>query len=140
MLRSVAWCCPTQSICSPQSQLGLLFQFQLCHQQCIGETNKARHGTLTNSRSCCLLQVVGFTHGYHALAVMSSGAKLAHGKRLAQVHGIRLSLRQPVASADGGPGQVFMQLDGEPWLQQVPAGSIIGGDLVSRKKGGGTAG
>ena len=79
---------------------------------------------------CCIPQVVGFTHGYHAMAVMGSGAKLAHGKRLAQVHGIRLTLRQPVASADGGPGEVFMQLDGEPWQQKVPAGSMNGGGLV----------
>lgn len=32
-----------------------------------------------------VLQVVGFTHGYHAMAVMASHAKVAHGKRLAQV-------------------------------------------------------
>lgn len=63
------------------------------------------------------------------MAVMGTGAKLAHGKRLAQVAGIRMTVRQPVAAT--GPGEVFMQLDGEPWLQKVPAGSMSGGDLVS---------
>jgi hypothetical protein len=69
------------------------------------------------------LQVVGFTHGYHAMAVMASGAKLARGRRIAQVSGARLALHSPVAQPDGGRAKLFMQLDGEPWEQQVPAGS-----------------
>ncbi|KAF8071142.1 DGK4 [Scenedesmus sp. PABB004] len=73
-----------------------------------------------------LIEVVGFTHGYHALAVMGSHARLAHGKRIAQVAGIRLALRAPAPSPDGGPGLVYMQLDGEPWQQDVPAGSAEG--------------
>lgn len=68
------------------------------------------------------------------MAVMGSNAKLAHGKRLAQVHGIRLELRQPLVQPDGGPDEVFMQLDGEPWLQKVPAGGREGTGLVSEQR------
>jgi hypothetical protein len=68
-------------------------------------------------------QVVGFTHGYHAMTVMASGAKLARGRRIAQVQGVRLALHSPAAQPDGGRAKLFMQLDGEPWEQQVPAGS-----------------
>jgi hypothetical protein len=81
--------------------------------------------------TCCILacacscswQVVGFHSGYHAMAIMATGAKLANGKRMGQVAGIRLALRDSVLQPDGEAGQVFMQLDGEPWVQKVPAGS-----------------
>lgn len=69
------------------------------------------------------VQVVGFSHGYHAMAVMASGAKLARGRRLAQVAGVRLALHSPAAQPDGGRAKLFMQLDGEPWEQPVPAGA-----------------
>lgn len=81
------------------------------------------------------LQVVGFTHGYHAAAVMGSGAKIVHGVRLAQVAGIRLALHTPTPQPDGGPGQVFMQLDGEPWMQHVPASSGAARVVVRRASG-----
>jgi hypothetical protein len=77
------------------------------------------------------VQVVGFHSGYHALAIMATGAKLANGKRLAQVAGIRLALQDSIARPDGEPGQVFMQLDGEPWMQRVPAGAGAGHVTVS---------
>eukprot|EP00775_Hariotina_reticulata_P012947 gene12947-13075_t len=70
-----------------------------------------------------LIEVVGFTHGYHAMAVMASHAKVAHGKRLAQVAGLRLALKDAVGRPDNEPGKVFMQLDGEPWMQCIPSGS-----------------
>lgn len=77
------------------------------------------------------VQVVGFHSGYHAMAVMASNAKAANGKRLAQVSGIRLALRDSVVRPDGEPGQVFMQLDGEPWMQKVPAGNAADHVVVS---------
>lgn len=83
---------------------------------------------------CALtLQVVGFHSGYHAMAIMATGAKLANGKRLAQVSGIRLALQDTVVHPDGEPGQVFMQLDGEPWLQKVPAGNAASHVVVSEQ-------
>eukprot|EP00879_Flechtneria_rotunda_P000260 GHRR01000343.1.p1 GENE.GHRR01000343.1~~GHRR01000343.1.p1 ORF type:complete len:522 (+),score=199.12 GHRR01000343.1:793-2358(+) len=85
-------------------------------------SSKGKKGWNKPSSSDGLLEVVGFTHGYHALAVMGSRAKLAHGVRLAQVAGIRLSLRDSHPRPDGEGGEVFMQLDGEPWQQKVPAG------------------
>lgn len=77
------------------------------------------------------VQVVGFHSGYHAMAIMATGAKLANGKRLAQVAGIRLALRDSVVRPDGEPGQVFMQLDGEPWVQKVPGGNAADHVVVS---------
>jgi len=71
-----------------------------------------------------LIEVVGFHSGYHAMMVFATNGKVvANGKRLAQVAGIRLSLHDLVARPDNEPGQVFMQLDGEPWVQKVPAGN-----------------
>jgi hypothetical protein len=57
------------------------------------------------------------------MSVMASSAKLARGRRIAQVQGVRLALHSPAAQPDGGRAKLFMQLDGEPWEQQVPAGS-----------------
>jgi hypothetical protein len=65
--------------------------------------------------------VVGFTNGIHAAAVMATGAALTHGKRLAQVRGIRIRLRDP-RRPDAAPGEAFLQVDGEPWQQHIPSG------------------
>jgi len=82
-----------------------------------------------------LHQVVGFHSGYHAMMVFATNGKaVANGKRLAQVAGIRLSLHDLVARPDNEPGQVFMQLDGEPWVQKVPAGN--GDNCVVVRQGG----
>jgi hypothetical protein len=130
-----------------------------------------------HTHTCALAhaQVVGFHSGYHAMAVMASGAKLANGKRLAQVRGIRLALaarpRSHGADADAGggggadaaadaagasshdsgssasagashnpdgcpAGEVYMQLDGEPWVQHVP----LQGQQRQRGSSGGSGG
>lgn len=81
--------------------------------------------------ACAVTQVVGFHSGYHAMSVMATGAKLANCKRLAQVCGIRLALQDSVVRPDGEPGQVFMQLDGEPWVQKVPPGNAAAHIVVS---------
>lgn len=89
-----------------------------------GEQKPKKEGRWSHPSSADgLIEVVGFHSGYHAMAVMATGAKLANGKRMGQVAGIRLALRDSVARADGEAGHVFMQLDGEPWVQSVPAGS-----------------
>jgi hypothetical protein len=64
--------------------------------------------------------VVGFTNGFRAALVMASFAALVHGKRLAQARGVRIRMADPVRP-DAEPGQVFMQVDGEPWQQKVPS-------------------
>jgi diacylglycerol kinase (ATP) len=69
-----------------------------------------------------LFELVGFASGYHAMAVMASHAKVAHGVRLAQASGIRVALKAASARADGEPGRVYLQMDGEPWEQPVPSG------------------
>eukprot|EP00882_Tetradesmus_deserticola_P025409 GHRQ01027910.1.p1 GENE.GHRQ01027910.1~~GHRQ01027910.1.p1 ORF type:complete len:423 (+),score=166.64 GHRQ01027910.1:573-1841(+) len=88
-----------------------------------GESESRRRSWRTPSVDDGLIEVVGFSHGYHAVTVMASGAKLARGRRVAQVSGVRLALHSPAAQLDGGRAKLFMQLDGEPWEQQVPAGS-----------------
>ena len=82
-------------------------------------------------------QVVGFTHGAHAAMIMATGAVLAHGKRLAQVAGIRVRLRDP-SRPDAAPGEAFLQVDGEPWQQHIPSSSSEDPVLVSlgREEGG----
>ncbi|KAF6254714.1 diacylglycerol kinase accessory domain-containing protein [Scenedesmus sp. NREL 46B-D3] len=88
-----------------------------------GESESRRRSWRTPDVADGLIEVVGFTHGYHAVTVMASGAKLARGRRIAQVSGVRLALHSPAAQPDGARVKLFMQLDGEPWEQQVPAGS-----------------
>ncbi|WIA32111.1 hypothetical protein OEZ86_002962 [Tetradesmus obliquus] len=88
-----------------------------------GESESKTRSWRPPSVSDGLIEVVGFSHGYHAMAVMASGAKLARGRRLAQVAGVRLALHSPAAQPDGGRAKLFMQLDGEPWEQPVPAGA-----------------
>lgn len=72
------------------------------------------------SSSTTTRQVVGFTNGFRAALVMASFAALVHGKRLAQARGVRIRMADPVRP-DAEPGQVFMQVDGEPWQQKVPS-------------------
>jgi len=78
---------------------------------------------LPPSTSDGLFELVGFASGYHAMAVLASQAKVAHGVRLAQASGIRVALKAARPEADGAPGRVYMQMDGEPWEQPVPSGA-----------------
>ncbi|KAI8473588.1 MAG: diacylglycerol kinase accessory domain-containing protein [Monoraphidium minutum] len=80
-----------------------------------------RRGFVEPSVDDGMIEVVGFTHGWQAMAVMITQARATHAKRLGQASGIRLTLR---GGPPGGPPRpVYMQLDGEPWCQAVPAGS-----------------
>ena len=70
-----------------------------------------------------LIELVGFTHGWQAMAVMATRAKAAHALRLAQGEGLRLTLRGGGGPDGGGaPATAYLQLDGEPWQQPLPAG------------------
>lgn len=64
------------------------------------------------------MQVVGLKNLWHMSLVM---AGLAHGVRIAQCRGARLEIRTTEPAADGEPGAAYMQLDGEPWKQQIPS-------------------
>lgn len=66
-----------------------------------------------------LLEVVAFKSGYHAGVVMAGGM---HAVRLAQVAGVRMHVRGTEATKGGGQGMgtAYIQLDGEPWKQNVP--------------------
>mmetsp|Transcript_9143 Transcript_9143/g.19598 ORF Transcript_9143/g.19598 Transcript_9143/m.19598 type:complete len:507 (+) Transcript_9143:45-1565(+) len=68
-----------------------------------------------------LLEVVGLTHGWHTGLVMATKGSLVHAKRLCQVSAIRLHLKASYVRADGAPSHCYMQIDGEPWCQDVPS-------------------
>jgi Diacylglycerol kinase accessory domain len=72
-----------------------------------------------------LVEVVGFTSGYHAGAVLFRTMPCV---RLAQAAGARI--RVTAVRAEGLHASVYMQLDGEPWKQDVPAAE--GQDLEVR--------
>lgn len=74
----------------------------------------------TQPSSCDgLLEVVAFKSGYHAGVVMAGGM---HAVRLAQAAGVRMRVRgTEAAKGEGeGMGAAYIQLDGEPWKQNVP--------------------
>eukprot|EP01025_Chloroclados_australasicus_P017201 TRINITY_DN18754_c0_g2_i3.p1 TRINITY_DN18754_c0_g2~~TRINITY_DN18754_c0_g2_i3.p1 ORF type:complete len:348 (+),score=50.19 TRINITY_DN18754_c0_g2_i3:49-1092(+) len=62
-----------------------------------------------------LIEVVGLKGLWHTGMVL---AGLTHGKRVAQGHAIRVELK---GSENSDPGKVYMQLDGEPWVQKIPS-------------------
>ncbi|GFH18789.1 diacylglycerol kinase [Haematococcus lacustris] len=68
-----------------------------------------------------LLEVVGLTSGLHSAAVMASKGQLLHARRLCQASGIRLQLRAKHVRSDGRPSHAYLQVDGEPWVQDVPS-------------------
>ncbi|KAL6765054.1 ATP-NAD kinase-like domain-containing protein [Haematococcus lacustris] len=68
-----------------------------------------------------LLEVVALTSGLHSAAVMASKGQLLHARRLCQASGIRLQLRAKHVRSDGRPSHAYLQVDGEPWVQDVPS-------------------
>ena len=54
-----------------------------------------------------------------------------HGLRLAQASEMQLELKSHGHAPQGGPAVTHMQLDGEPWVQEVPHGD----DAVPMKVG-----
>lgn len=67
------------------------------------------------------LEVVGLTNGYHTGMIMATGGNLVHAKRLCQASGLRLKLKAKHTRADGTPSHAYLQVDGEPWIQDVPS-------------------
>ncbi|KAL4552775.1 hypothetical protein Ndes2526B_g02685 [Nannochloris sp. 'desiccata'] len=68
-----------------------------------------------------LIEVVGFHSGWHTAAVMGQLTKKIHGKRLAQCREVELELIATEGKIKGERGTVYMQVDGEPWPQSIPA-------------------
>lgn len=88
--------------------------------QVCGGVQAKEAGFVPPSNNDGLIEVVGFKSGFHAGAVMSGAA---HGVRLAQARGVRVHVRgtdEQRKSGKGGFGKVYLQLDGEPWKQDVP--------------------
>lgn len=59
-----------------------------------------------------LIELVGFRDGWHGLALLTPNG---HGTRIAQAHKVRIEFHQ------GSASETYMRMDGEPWLQPLPA-------------------
>eukprot|EP00892_Ulva_mutabilis_P011273 jgi/Ulvmu1/8518/UM044_0052.1 len=84
------------------------------------DTDAQERGFIKPANNDGLIEVVGFKSGFHAGAVMSG---TAHGVRLAQAHGVRVHVRgsdEQRKTKKNGMGKMYLQLDGEPWKQDVP--------------------
>lgn len=64
---------------------------------------------------------MGLTSGYHTGAVMASKGSLVHAKRITQARGVRIILQASYTRPDGHPSHAYLQVDGEPWVQDVPS-------------------
>ncbi|PNW80627.1 hypothetical protein CHLRE_07g325550v5 [Chlamydomonas reinhardtii] len=84
------------------------------------EADEKKHGFKKPSYNDGLLEVVGLLSGWHAGLVMASKGGLLHAKRICQAAGVRVALSAPYVRADGEPSHCYMQLDGEPWKQDIP--------------------
>ena len=84
------------------------------------EKNLAKKRLKPPSYDDGLIEVVGFRNGWHTAMVMGEiNSKSIHAKRLAQCCAIELKLQVPAPHASMKKF-LYMQLDGEPWKQQVP--------------------
>ena len=68
-----------------------------------------------------LIEVLGFRSGWHTAAVMGQLNKKVHAKRLAQCQEVEIELLATEGKVKDDRGIVYMQLDGEPWKQEIPA-------------------
>ncbi len=65
------------------------------------------------------VQAVGLRSGYHTAIVMGGLYYKVHGMRLAQASEMLLELKAG-GLHKGAPPMTHMQLDGEPWQQELP--------------------
>ena len=63
---------------------------------------------------------MGLLSGYHTAAVMGGLYYKVHGLRLAQASEMQLDLKADRPHGTGRPAKIHMQLDGEPWQQELP--------------------
>ena len=68
------------------------------------------------------LQALGLKSGWHTAAVMGGVSTKVHAVRLAQGNDLQLEVRGGRGGTTKGDSPVtHMQLDGEPWPQDLPA-------------------
>ncbi len=103
--RRKAPCAPRSRACPP-------------HRDCC--SSRAALPSLS-CRLVLVLQVVGLKHGYHTMSVMGTKGALVHAHRICQAIGVRILLAARHVRPDGSPSHAYLQLDGEPWMQDVPA-------------------
>ncbi len=65
--------------------------------------------------------MVGLGSGWHTALVMGQITPKLHAVRLAQCAEVEMELAASGRSVKGEAGLTHMQLDGEPWAQQIPA-------------------
>ena len=65
------------------------------------------------------VQAVGLQSGYHTAVVMGGLYYKVHGLRLAQASEMQLELKAG-GTPKGAAPRTHMQLDGEPWQQELP--------------------
>ncbi|GAX75477.1 hypothetical protein CEUSTIGMA_g2920.t1 [Chlamydomonas eustigma] len=68
-----------------------------------------------------MLEVVGLTSGLHTGMVMATKGSLLHARRICQVSALRMDLQAQYLRSDGIPSHAYLQVDGEPWVQDVPS-------------------
>ena len=90
---------------------------RLCECVVQGRTQKGEGDFKRPSYSDGLVEVVGFTSGYHAGAVMFKATSCV---RMAQARGARMRITGLRPDKDSKLASIFMQVDGEPWRQDVP--------------------
>ena len=68
-----------------------------------------------------LVEVVGLRSGWHAGVAFTGLFPTVHGVRLAQASTVELSFSGDPHAATSDDDCVYMQVDGEPWRQPIPA-------------------
>lgn len=63
---------------------------------------------------------MGLLSGYHTAIVMGGLYYKVHGLRLAQASEMQLDVKASRPASKGKPAVIHMQLDGEPWQQELP--------------------
>lgn len=70
------------------------------------------------------IEVVGLLNGWHSALVMGQLSSKLHALRLAQCCEVELELASTRSRVKDDEATVYMQLDGEPWPQRIPAASL----------------
>ncbi|GIL44550.1 hypothetical protein Vafri_2081 [Volvox africanus] len=82
--------------------------------------DEKKHGYKRPTYNDGLLEVVGLRSGWHTGIVMGTKGTLLHARRICQAAGVRLAVSAPYVRGDGEPSHCYMQVDGEPWKQDIP--------------------
>jgi diacylglycerol kinase (ATP) len=120
--------CPWQSIAIPSSIRAIV----LLNLQTYGggrdiwglpcSKNLERKGFKEPIYDDGLIEVIGLKGGWHTAVVMGQITPRIHAKRLAQAHEVEIKVVRH-GRGNHPTGRMYMQLDGEPWPQTIPAES-----------------